>query len=191
MTSSANRFPTHLKTWILLFSCWLGMSVSSSAAIVVRYNFSTGDYTISGSDSGPGYQAMYPNYGWNFGDSSTNWDVGYSVLNPIFSDIGNQWSAGGGAHTSFSLYGFSATMAYGDTEGGNTGTLSLLDGETEIKGTVATGLGDLEAGVYVGQPVGTYSSETFTLEVVPEPASYACIIGAVSLLLVHRRRKGA
>lgn len=155
------------------------------AAISFTYDNSTGDYSVSGTDDGPG--ALGPGfiaYRWQFADSDIATDV--TALINALAGVGAL--SGTAAGTPFSSSGTSPT---GDQTGflmaaSSTGPLVFNNASGAIGPGVWTGAADIYTG---SATASTTDAFTVTITSVPEPATYAALLAGAALGLTALRRR--
>ncbi|MEM0965935.1 MAG: PEP-CTERM sorting domain-containing protein [Verrucomicrobiota bacterium] len=186
---------------VFVTAAFLG-SAPVSAMINITYNNVTGDYTVGGSDNGPGDGiTTRVDYRWVFDNpfpSETTLFVSLGLLSlGLTADGAFAGTAGTGSPA---IVSFVPDMGFGgdpltvdfraivSSDPGSGGPL-IFDGSS---GTVASGLWTAGLGDFVGQPttVANPTTSPLTFTIVPEPSSFGVLVGllAVGLTLTRRRR---
>ncbi|WOO40134.1 PEP-CTERM sorting domain-containing protein [Rubellicoccus peritrichatus] len=168
----------------LLILCLALFGYQSHAAISFTYNNTTGDYSLSGSDPGPGLPNSTLLFVWLFANNSIGSDA-RTIMTEIIADGGLTGTIDGNPIVSVQtplLFGGDLTLAFLDPM--TPGELIL----NTANGTIAPGLASLGDFNYTGTPFT--GSTTEDINPIPEPGTYAALFGlAVMSFVTLRRRK--
>lgn len=178
----------HTTKHICLVLLMASVAISARAGIAFVYNNTTGYYAVLGSDPGPGYNVggTAVAYLWTW-DTAEELNDSYAIFNAIDADGGLTGEIDGQAITDIIAASFSAQSGFSVLAPIASGRLAFHD----ANGFIAPGLWTSSSGIILAAPDPTHgsTSDDFILQVVPEPSTWAAIVGSLSLALAAWRRR--